>query len=586
MAPVRSLAAVALACSLSTSVGAQEFFPLEAVEPGLRGVGRTVFSGEKIEEFGVEILGVLENVGPKQSIILARLSGGPLEKTGVIAGMSGSPVYIDSKLLGAVAFAFPFATEAIAGIRPIRDMVEPVPVLEPRAAAPLALAELRARAEPLLPPPNRVRNTDGLAPIAAPVSFGGFTERTLEVFGERLREIGLRPLQGVGGGGRNIGAGPLEPGSMISVGLITGDLVVTASGTVTYIDGDRLYAFGHPFLAAGPVELPLLRAAVIAVVPSRGSSFKLTAVGPPAGKIVLDRSAGVTGTLGPGPEMVPAAIRVRSSTGGEQSYSLELARDAVLTPFLLQLAIYSAIDANVRRVGAATLRLRGAARFRENVPPLRLDNVFAGPSAVGLQASIGAATPLAYVLQSAGGKLTLAGVDLEIEAAAEERTTEFLRAWTDKTVVRAGEPVKLSAAFRGPGGEEFIREESFRVPPSAPLGRLNFSFADASRLNLREAAVLMRPGAIGDSAELIRAVNRLRPNDRFYIRVWRNEPSFRLRAERLVAAPASVRSVLQAPTAAAGGSVREASSTLAEIEWDGFEGTVRGAAELNLIVSQ
>ncbi len=272
----------------------------------MRGIGRTVFSGGRVEEFQVEILGVLDNFGPKESLILARLSGGPLEHTGVMEGMSGSPVYLDGKLAGAVAMAFPFAKDPIAAIRPIADMVRPASTLASSPAAParrgdLALANsdltrVFSRPEPAMTGDAR------MVDIATPLSFGGFSRSTLDVFAPQLRSLGLEPRQAVTAGS-NLEPGmgnpaDLQPGSMISVQLMAGDLSVGASGTVTYIDGSRIYAFGHRFLDVGPTALPFARAEVITLLPNLNTSFKLATAKEWMGTITQDRDTAVAGELG------------------------------------------------------------------------------------------------------------------------------------------------------------------------------------------------------------------------------------------------------------------------------------------------
>ena len=247
--------------ALSGALAAQNgFFPLSDVKPGMRGTGRTVFSGDRIEEFQVEILGVLDNAGPKESLVLARLSGGPLEHTGVMQGMSGSPVYIDGKLLGAVAMAFPYSKDPIAGIRPIADMVSPAAGRAAPTPGLLALARSGSHA-PLPQARTRYhRRRRTMADIATPLSFGGFTRATLETFAPQLRALGLEPRQGIIRGG-HLGSAmgdpaDLKPGSMISVELLAGDYNVGADGTLTYIDGNRVYAFGHRFLDLGVTSCP------------------------------------------------------------------------------------------------------------------------------------------------------------------------------------------------------------------------------------------------------------------------------------------------------------------------------------------
>ena len=292
------------------------FFPLKDLRQGMHATGRTVFAGDRVEDFDVEILGVLANSGPKQSIILARLSGGPLEKTGVMQGMSGSPVYIDGKLVGAVAMAFPFSKEPIAGIRPIEEMVagQAGGDGKVRAGLPLSGDNLMAQL------PKRDVFDSKLIDIATPVSFSGFSAGTLEHFAPQLRSMGLEPRQGVSGGASNAAktaSGPLQPGSMISVQLASGDLSIGADGTVTHIDGNKIYAFGHRFLSVGSTELPFARASVITLLANLSSSFKISSSGEWLGAITSDHNTAVAGELGRRPRMVPLSIAVNS--GGRTS---------------------------------------------------------------------------------------------------------------------------------------------------------------------------------------------------------------------------------------------------------------------------
>ncbi|HEY1964910.1 MAG TPA: SpoIVB peptidase S55 domain-containing protein, partial [Acidobacteriaceae bacterium] len=314
-----------LLAAASVLSAAPDIFPLKDVRAGQHGVGKTIFSGTRIEEFQVEVLGVLDNIGPQQSIILARLSGGPLANTGVLQGMSGSPVYIDGRLVGAVALGFPEAKEAIAGIRPIEEMLR----VDPGAkAAPGALASLPARAK-------FAAGGMRLEEIATPVSFAGFTATALEHFGSQLRALGMDPRQGVSGGGNPpVKMGDpktLEPGSMISVQLMTGDMNVSADGTVTAIDGDHLYAFGHRFLATGPTNMPFARAEVLALLPSLSSSFKISKASEWMGTITADRDTAISGITGRSAAMAPIEIRV-----GNTTYHMSVIQDRIMTPIVAQ----------------------------------------------------------------------------------------------------------------------------------------------------------------------------------------------------------------------------------------------------------
>lgn len=559
---------------------AADILRLAEVRAGQRGVGRTVFSGERIEEFQAEILGVLDNVGPKQSLILARLSGGPLAKTGVMAGMSGSPVYVDGKLIGAVAFSFPFTTEPLCGIRPIEDMLAEAEPAPSRAEAP-SLQAMLAGEQPLLPAPPRPPAGDGMLPIATPVSFGGFTERTLEVFGAQLRSLGLRPVQGVGGRARGgAGSAPLEPGSMISVGLIEGDLSVSAAGTVTVVDGETVHAFGHPFLSSGPARLPMARASVLTLVPNLSNSFKLAATGDQVGAITLDRTAGVMGRIGGAPDMVPAGFQVN-----ERAYGLTLVRDPFLTPFLLQMASFAVVDATERQLGPSTLRVGGRARFSGGVPDLDLGDVYSGPTSVSLQAALGTAAPLAFVMQAAGEELRIEDLEFEVEAAPEQRTLRIARAWTDRETVQRGEAVRLFVLLRDGRGAETLHHDSYTVPAHLTAGELLVSVSDANMANMADLPLLFDPGGMPPE-RLVAAVNRLRHSDRYYTRFWRTQRGLRAQGQRFEQPPASLLAVLDAPRGASGGAQADPYTTLEERAGAAVDAVVEGAETIRLTVTE
>jgi len=609
---VRTISILVLGGLLAVSAAAADFFPLEDIRPGMKGVGQTVFLGEQVEEFEVEILGVLRNIAPKQSVILARLGGARLAKTGLIAGMSGSPVYIDGKLVGAVAFGFPFSTEPIAGIRPISEMVVGVDdsassearaagrfvpaaagsmVWAGRGPVPLDLASLAQPgklSELLLPPsPRAVGRDPQLVPIATPVSMAGFSERTLDLFGPGLERLGLKPLQGIGGQSAAdpaAGAEPaLRPGSMITVGLISGDFDLSASGTVTHVDGDRVHAFGHRFLATGPTELPMMRSSVIAVVPNLSVSFKVSGSGEPLGKIVLDRSTGIAGVLGEKPRLLPLDIGVQSSRGQQHRYHLEAVHDAFLSPFLLQMALFSAADATERSVGPASYRVRGAVEFSNGLPPLRLDNMFSGLSMAAMQLATYTSLPLAFLMQSGLDDVAVQGIQVDIESLDEEKSLEIDRVWASQTRLRPGDTVRLTAALRGHNGEEILRSVDYEVPLGMQPGELYINFSDGASLNMTEWQNLLVGGKARELPELVRAINRLRRNDRLYVRLWRPGRAVRVHTEQLPAPPASVARVLSAASSAAG-SGQDWQSPLAEFELDGLSSVVEGNVALKVDV--
>ncbi|HYX42042.1 MAG TPA: SpoIVB peptidase S55 domain-containing protein, partial [Pyrinomonadaceae bacterium] len=308
--------------SPSTQVQTQRdarLFPLEDLRAGMKGTARTVFSGTEPEEFGVEVLGVLQGFpAPRQSAIIARLSGNNVARTGVFAGMSGSPVFIDGKLVGAIAYAFPFEKEPIAGITPIKQMIDMFDrgpqssggrdqlgfLREPHAVSYSQLTGTNWK--PQLPQgqtsgaafvapvatgsPLASLLGQQFAPIATPLVFNGFTPQTVAQFSPQLQAYGLVPVAGIGGASPLTPLGrvtdqTLAPGTSISVDLIRGDFSVAASGTVTHRDGERIYAFGHPFLSLGSSDMPMSESTVVTVIPNTMNSFKLTVPGQMVGSI-------------------------------------------------------------------------------------------------------------------------------------------------------------------------------------------------------------------------------------------------------------------------------------------------------------
>ena len=579
--------------ALSGILSGQDFFPIEDVRPGQRATGRTVFSGDTVEEFDVEILGVLENFsGPKTNVIFGRLAGGPLARTGVMSGMSGSPVYIDGRLAGAVAFTFPFSKEPLAGIRPIGEMIRGAGAgaAEGSAAAVGVLDDWRERAGlPRELPAIPDSGDRQLHPIATPVSLGGFSPLTLQAYAADFRRLGLRPLQGSGGELRDgldaDAAADLEPGSMISVGLIRGDLTFSASGTVTHVDGDRVLAFGHRFLSSGGTSMPMMRASVMALVPNLSASFKLSGTGPLIGEITLDGEAGIAGEIGSAPSMVPCSIRVKQADGRAERYSMELVRDAQLVPFLLQIALFSAINASEPSFGPLTVRVRGGVRFADGLPRLALDDIYTGTGGVGQAAALSTAVPLSYLLRTGHSGIEIEAIDLEAEALPADEYSDLVRAWLSKTQVRPGETMEIRFAAKGPDGQEEMRSVPYTVPLSMPAGTVEVTIGDAFTANLQHWRGLLAGRKARDAAATIRFLNSLRGSDRAYVRLWQRKRSIWLHADRLPAPPASLHAVLSTPAGRGSGALADLSTTIADLSVDGFRGVVRGRLDLRFVVT-
>jgi len=520
-------------------------YPLRDVRAGQHMIGKTVFQGNKIEEFQVEILGVLENVGPRQSIILAKLSGGPLAETGVMQGMSGSPVYMDGRLVGAVALAFNFSKEPIAGIRPIEEM--------------LAVGDSASPAAPRVASNKAASNADSFASklidIATPVSFSGFTAGTLDQFSPQLKKLGLEPRQGVSSGGKlpsKLGApASLRPGDMIAVELLSGDMSIGAEGTVTAVDGKAIYAFGHQFMSVGNTNLPFARAEVLTLLPNLSSSFKISSPLEWMGSITQDRSTSIYVEIGRKADTIPLAITVKDGRRAPLAYHMRMIQDRVLSPYIVQTAVYSAMDATERTLGLASYSLRGGVEFVNGAPPLKLDNTYAGDFNVPLQASSGVASPLASILGAGFDTLKIKSINLEIEASEHKRLLQVDQITASPKQVRPGDSVELSVTFNGENGLEMVKSLRYRVPVGAPAGTLSFTVSDGSLTNALDYQQ-MAPSVPKSPTQFVTFLNNLHPNTNAYVRVWRTDPAFEVQGQDLPDPPPSVGLILAKAQAAQG----------------------------------
>jgi hypothetical protein len=563
------LALVALVLGLAAAAApAQEILPLDQVRPGMVGVGRTVFEGTKIDEFRVEIIGVLENVAPKQSIILARLTGGPLEKTGVIAGMSGSPVFIDGKLVGAVAYGFPFSKETIGGITPIEEMIEATRTDAPRAASarfpatfgaagpamPLdreaLIAALRRPSPAVLLDRGSVRGGTGfpagasLAPLSLPMVFSGFDPATFEWARDIFSDLGFKPVMGTGRGPAPSGPLPdLAPGSPIGVSLIEGDMDLSVTGTVTHIDGDRVYAFGHPFYNLGPTQFPMKKAYVYSVFPSLYQSWKISTAGEPVGTVEQDRNTAIAGRIGKPPRMIPVDVRLTTSRGQERRFSFRIVEDELFSPVLTYVSLASVLQANERAFGTSSIRM-DARLSVSGRPDIRLEDFFTQEQPA-TQASAMVAAPVAYLMNNDFERVSVEKIDVEVQSFETNQSASLQRAWIERSgPVRAGTTVPLKVLLRNYRGETHMETIPVAVPASAPAGTYSLLVADAASLTAMEQREMRQAFVPKDLDQLIRAINALRRNNHVYARLLRAEEGAIVGGEYLQALPPSVLSVL------------------------------------------
>jgi hypothetical protein len=550
--------------------------PIEQIKPGMKGYGLTVFEGTRPERFEVEVLGLLDGLpNPKQKVIIARLGGPLIARTGVFAGMSGSPVYIEGKLVGAVAFTFQFSKEPIAGITPISYMIENSmdqsnPPRPKKLISPLRAAQAAQQ---------------GLVPIATPLAFSGIPEQVVEMFAEELKGLGIYPIAGISGGSDLSPMGPAEadtlaPGSSVSVQLVRGDFTIDAAGTVTYRDGDRIYAFGHPFLGLGSAQWPMAESSVVTVVPNLNNSFKLSVGGRLVGSITQDRSTGVFGRLGQQPRMIKMQVAVHTSRNKTETYNFEIVSDSLLTPILARITTLAAISATERSLGSHTLKLNGRILIggHDNVI---LDNSFSAPNGAALAAAASVEKPLSMLMNSGFEDLDLQGIQLEVTSIESRSMGTLSRIWVDKTEVRRGERIELQIFARNDGGTEVVERVPLELPTDAPLGPLTIAVGDGasiSQLEIRSADFVPK-----DLDQLIRAINKMKRNNRLYVKVMRAGAGAIVNNEEMPTLPPSVLAALNSQRTA-GGYAPLSVATIAEQELSPWRSLISGLQTITITV--
>ena len=578
------LAAVLVLLASAAALLAQSpIMPLDQVKAGQKGKGRTVFEENKIEEFDVDILGVLANTTAKRSVIIARLRGKPLETTGVIAGMSGSPVYIDGRIIGAVAFSFPYAKEAIAGITPIGEMLA-IPS-EARPAAELGsgihvpftaslslerLLEIRKDAFPARE--GFVAQGQALAPLRVPLIFSGFSARAVDAASPFFARLGFTPVKG--GAGNQTPDKPLAPdltlreGDPVTLQLVTGDLDLSAVGTVTYVDGNKVLAFGHPLYNIGQVDYGMAKAKIITVVPTLDNSFKLAATGAPVGAFTQDRAAGARGEIGRLPKLVPFNVRMLGEGGDVREFKLKLVTDKILTPVLVNMSLLTLLGAEARAVGDLTLEMQ-ADIYLDSGRSIRIENMFSGYFDSAVQDVAGLMTAAVFFLT--GNEFQAVGIhriDLTLRTTEQPRFGALDRVWLDKYEAAPGETVTVKVFYRTFRGE--IRNEEVPLTaPHLPAGaEFQLIVGDSAAMQAVETAQYRATGVVPRNIDqVVRLLNNLRKNNRIYFKIIAPKPGLFLRGEEMPNLPPAMKSLFASPRAASSSPTEITMSTLGEFQF-------------------
>jgi hypothetical protein len=551
---------------------APSLMPIEEVKPGMVGIGRTVFEGAEMQDFKVHILGVLKNVqAPQRNLILARLEGGPLAETGVIAGMSGSPVYIDGKLVGAVSYSIgAFPKEPIAGITPIGEMIEATADSSPRRATgaqakvdlpvtpetlAAAIRSAYARVASFADRPADVQAIGMpaamgsqmgalLRPIATPLVVSGMDRATSDLVSSMFGGAGFTAVLAGGASGRPSAPpdAPLKPGDPVGVSLLGGDSEMGATGTVTHVDGTRVYAFGHPFFNFGPTAFPMTRATVYASLPSLMASFKIATMGDVIGTVQQDRATAIAGTLGKGPAVIPVSVTLESTRAPTRTFTYTVVNDQTFTPLLTYVALFNTLGNYERNFGAVTFTVKGSASFEKNAD-VAFDDIFTGDNPIP-NASAYVAGPITMLLANDRETVTLKAVNLTVSASEESRSATIERVWLDDVRPRAGHGVPLKVLTRSYRGAETISTIPIEIPANA-TGQLTVMVTDGRQLNQLEQRELRRSVQPQGVTQMIKALNESHRNNRIYVRLLTGTPGAVVNGQALTSLPPSVLSVLE-----------------------------------------
>ncbi len=524
---VLTLAALALTCCISPSRAqdhSNDFLPLDQVKPGMQGYAYTIFAGDQVEKFELEVLGVMPNfLGPKQSIILVQLKGQKVEHTGVVAGMSGSPVYLDGKLAGALSLKLGiFTKEPIAGVTPIADVISGGTFASPISAAQIAPlpAEAAMRAG--------VQNGAALQSIETPLVFSGFQPRAIEKFAPQLSSYGFVAAQGGTTPARPDDA-KLAPGDMAGMVLVQGDASINSACTVTAVQADRVFLCGHPFLSLGDVQMPMARSRVVATLSSDLASTKIVNVGGSIGTITGDHLTAVTGKLGAAPAMIPMELDMKTPLG-EKNLHFELVNHPKLTPLLVAITAFSGLTQNAVYGEGTTLRMSGEIKLKGH-PAVQLENTFAPGDSLnpdGLQIALALMGGFTRIFANTFETPVVEKISLRVESVAGRQSYTIDSAWLEKGEATPGETLRVRVLLRPYRGAARIEETTVRVPDQIGHGTmLRVLVCDADWLNRASRGFGFFGASTGPEGldQLIGMLNRERRNDRLYVGLFAPSPT-------------------------------------------------------------
>ncbi len=496
--------------------------PVDEIEPGMKGYGMTVLQGTEPVRFEVEVIDVLERVFPSQDMILVRCSGQNLEKTRIIAGMSGSPVYIEGRLAGAVAYGWSFSMDPIAGITPIQNMLGEL-------ERPLLVADASLPAQ----------SSSGLSPITTPLMVSGLSHSAMQLLEESLEPFHMIPIASGAASSRDTASVELKPGSAIGGTLVSGDLNMTAVGTLTYMDGNTVLAFGHPFLYGGELNIPLVSAKVHTVMASQSISFKMASPIEQVGLLTQDRLPCIAGRLDKRAEMVPYHFSIRDTDSGfSQGYDMQIIQHHLLTPVFVDVALRQSLQAAAASKNPTTVTLKNTINL-EGYPPVSYQDTYsslAGPANPGLSEAV------AFLVRNPFKQVKLESVEFEMETSPGVQVAAIQGLWAESERVVPGRNAILHVNLKPYNSpiEDWILE--IPVPEDYRQSRLTITVKGGGQTRPDTA----KPESVED---LISFIDALYPSQSIVAGFRTPAAGLDYRGLRLEQLPPSIGSILNPPNA-------------------------------------
>jgi len=550
-----ALAAVVFCFLLPLASSAQlakpvDTIPISQIRAGMRGTAYTVFQGTTPEAMDVEVLGVLKNAnGPKGDVILVRLGGAKVEYTGVVAGMSGSPVYLDGKLAGAIAFRIgEFSKEPIAGVTPIAEMLEISAMDRTPMPAPLEVKSVASTpsktASPAVDSLAVANFADYLKPIETPLVFSGFSEDTVQRFAGRFASAGIVPVMGTGSVSDEKQPQPLEPGSAVSAILVRGDMDIAATCSVTYIDAGHLLACGHPLMQFGMVDLPMTKAEVLATLPSPLNPFKIVNATETVGSFVQDRHTGILGEFGKKADMIPVTLTIQGESSAKQ-FHYQVLNNARLSPVAMMATVFNALHGVNEYGEETTYRMKGSISV-DGYPDVAMQDMFAaadGGQPGAMLAALSLGERFSRIYDNPYSMPAIRGVNLDFDIVHERRWARLESARTDLTEARPGEEISIEAMLRPYRGEGVVQHIPIRIPTSTSKGPLRILVSDGDTLDrLRHGGSMLAHKL--DLASTIASLNKEHVNNRVYVSLLEADPEATIADKVMPSLPLSIMNVM------------------------------------------